>query len=66
MPAVALVLRLMPPGKPPDGADSVTVNVSFPSARASLTVATVNIFLSPLPVAPAANVTLPVVFVKSD
>ena len=59
-------LMLMPPGKPPDGADSVTVNVSAPSARASCVVATVNIFVSPLPVAPAANVTLPVVLVKSD
>ena len=59
-------LMLMPPGKPPDGADSLTVNVSAPSARASWVVATVNVFDRPALVAPAANVTLPVVLVKSD
>ena len=44
----------------------VTVNVSAPSARASCVVATVNVFISPVLVAPAANVTLPLLAVKSD
>jgi len=53
----------MPPGKPPEGADNVTVNVSAPSAKTSFVAATVNV--SVRSVASAANVTLPVVFVKS-
>ena len=63
VPVVALELRLIPPGKPPEGADNVTVNVSAPSAKTSFVVATVNV--SVRSVASAANVTLPVVFVKS-
>ena len=59
-------LMLIPPGKPAAGAVSVTVNVSAPSARESSAAATVNVFISPVPVAPAANVTLPLLAVKSD
>ena len=64
VPVPVASLNVMTPGKVPD--EIVTVNVSAPSARVSWVVATVNVFINPVPVAPAANVTLPVVFVKSD
>ena len=63
VPTPVASLIVMPPGNVPE---IVTVNVSAPSARASCVVATVNVFVNPFPVAPEANVTLPVVFVKSD
>ena len=59
-------LMLTPTGKPAAGAVSVTVNVSAPSARVSSVVDTVTVFDKPAPVAPAANVTLPLLLVKSD
>ena len=65
VPVPVASLMLMPAGKPPAGAVRVTVNVSAPSARMSSVAATVNVFIRLLPVAPAANVTVPVVLVKS-
>ena len=56
---------LMPAGKPPAGADSVTVNVSAPSARMSSVAATVNVCIRSLPVAPDEKVRLLLVLVKS-
>ena len=51
-----------PAGKVPE---MVTVNVSAPSARLSWVVGTANVFLSPVPVAPAVNVLLIDLLVKS-
>jgi len=65
VPTPVASLMLMPGGKLPDGSEMVTVNVSAPSARASSVAATVNVFVRPAPVAPEANVTVPVVLVKS-
>ena len=64
VPAPVASLIVTPAGKVPE---MVTVNVSAPSARLSFVVATVNFFDRPgAGGAPAANVTVPVVFVKSD
>ena len=65
-PSAVPSLMLMFGGKPPDGAVSVTVNVSLPSTSSSSVRATVNVFASPVPVAPAAKVSVPLVLVKSD
>ena len=53
-------------GKPADGADRVTVNVSSPSSRLSVAAATVNVRDSASPVASASNVRLPLMLSKSD
>ena len=62
---VASAIRT-PAGRPADGADSVTVNVSSPSSRLSVAAATVNVRDSASPVASASNVRLPLVLSKSD
>ena len=51
-----------PMAAPPVGADSATVNGSFPSTAASSVIATVNVFGA---VSPAAQLSVPVAVVKS-
>ena len=58
--------RLIAGGKLLEGSDSVTLNVSSPSASSSSVAATVNGLVSPPPVAPTAKETLPAVLVMSD
>ena len=66
VPVPVASLMPTPGGKPPDGADRVTVNVSSPSTSSSATVVTVNVRDSAAPVAFAAKVRLPLALSKSD
>ena len=66
VPSPAASLIVTPVGNPLVGSVSLTVNHSLRSVRASSIVATVIVFISPVPVAPAAKVSVPLVLVKSD
>jgi len=66
VPVPVASLMPTPGGRPPAGADRVTVNVSSPSTRSSATAATANVWDSAAPVAFAAKVRLPLALSKSD